>query len=524
MSAVHSPLIDMFEGHARTRPNHDAVVMPDGRLTFGELLEEIVTAAQRLRAAGVGPGDRVGLFQRHASLPYLTSALGAMWLGAVCVPINARNKRRELCHVIEHAGIRLILAEEELMGIVAAADPSGSARVVRLGGAPTFEQGAEGVPRDAIQALSDACAGDTLSLLLYTSGTTASPKGCLHTHATLMAQATNCSTRIGLTPEDVFWTPLPLFHVGGWQSFLSTMRRGTTWVHVGMFDADLALRQLEDERCTVAMPAFEVIWMAVLNHPRFAAAKLESLKLVMNVGVTERLELMQAALPHVVQVSMMGMTENAGSLCMGSATDSLESRIHTTGRPLDGTEIRVIDPDTGEDLPRDHPGELVFRGESRFVGYFADPEATARAIDHDGWFHTGDYVIQHGDGTVTFINRIKDMLKVGGENVAAAEIEGYLITHPAVAMAAVVAAPDARYGEVAAAFIQLHPDAELDEQEIIDFCIGQVATYKVPRYVRVVAEFPMTPTAKIQKYVLRDQIAAELAAIGIAQAPKLSTR
>ncbi len=244
----------------------------------------------------------------------------------------------------------------------------------------------------------------------------------------------------------------------------------------------------------------------------------------MNVGVPERMERMQQMLPQAVQVSMVGMTESAGSICIGSTKDSLYSRTHTSGRPLRGMEVRVSDPVTGEECPRGTPGELLFRGVTRFIEYYRDPAITAKVIDENGWAHTGDLVRQEEDETVAFMSRLKDMLKVGGENASAAEIEGYLITHPGVAVAAVVAAPDARYGEVPAAFVQKAPGSEVTEEELIAYCIGNIATYKVPRYVRFVDEYPVAASAKIQKFVLREQIESELRERGITEAPKLVSR
>ena len=184
----------------------------------------------------------------------------------------------------------------------------------------------------------------------------------------------------------------------------------------------------------------------------------------------------------------------------------------------------MIDPETGEERPPGEPGEMLFRGVTEFAGYYRDPETTASVVDEDGWVRTGDLVRREDDGTIAFVSRLKDMLKVGGENVSAAEIEGYLITHPDVSVAAVVGAPDARYGEVPAAFVQLQPGARIEEQELIEYCVGQIATFKVPRYIRFLDEFPATATAKIQKFVLRGQIESELKERGISEAPKLATR
>ena len=270
---------------------------------------------------------------------------------------------------------------------------------------------------------------------------------------------------------------------------------------------------LERERCTVAFPAFETIWLAVQNEPGFADADLSALRLVIAVGSPGTLRISQERLPSVPQVSSFGSTECGGFVSIGRPTDPLETRLTTNGSAFPGSELRVVDPDTGEDLPPNTPGEILMRGPARFVRYHEEPELTAQTIDPEGWFHSGDLGRMDEEGRLSFVGRIKDMLKVGGENVAAAEIETYLLGHPACEIVQVVGAPDARYVEVAAAFVQLTPGQTATEEELIDFCLGSIATFKVPRYVRFVDEWPMSGT-KIQKFQLRERIAAELAAGG----------
>jgi fatty-acyl-CoA synthase len=231
---------------------------------------------------------------------------------------------------------------------------------------------------------------------------------------------------------------------------------------------------------------------------------------------------MQERFPVVPQISAFGGTEHGGFVSLGRVDDPLEARLNTSGRPFARTEVRIVDSETGEVTPTGAAGELLVRGPSRFVGYHNEPELTAAAIDDDGWYHSGDLGRLDEDGRVSFVGRLKDMLKVGGENVAAAEIETFLLTHPAVEIVQVVSAPDARYTEVAAAFVQLRAGQEATEEELIDFCRGRIATFKVPRYVRFVGEWPMSGT-KIQKFRLREQIAAELEEAGITEAPRITS-
>lgn len=234
---------------------------------------------------------------------------------------------------------------------------------------------------------------------------------------------------------------------------------------------------------------------------------------------------MPSRLPDAVHVSCVAMTASSASLTRNRLDDPPEARATTGGHPMPGMQCRVVDPQTGADVGPDTPGRLLFRGPNAFDGYFRDPERTAEVFDSEGWFHSGDLVVADHQGRLTFLPRLKDVLKVGGENVAAA-VEGYLLNHPAVDIVAVVGAPDAYYVEVPAAFVQLKPGASATEQELIEFCLGRIATYRVPRDVRFIAERgerPMSGT-KIKKYVLRERIAGELDAARISEAPRFPSR
>jgi fatty-acyl-CoA synthase len=504
-------VLELLDDRAAATPDAPAASFPAGEHTYAELAASTVRSARRLLATGVKPGDRVGVLLRDGSEPYVSLALGAMRIGAIVVAVNARNKVRELEYVVRHSGMRVLITEPAFVDLLAQA--GAACRIVVLGQDALPE--ADSLPEAGVQR-------STHALLLYTSGTTANPKGCLLTHQSLLAVGENCAERLDVTSADRFWTPLPLFHVGGWQAFMTMLSRGGCFSHAGSFEATAALDQLEREKVTMAFPAFELIWTAILDHPRFPEADLGALRIVQNVGVPERLQSMQTRLPHATQLSCFGSTESGGSICLGSPSDSLHSRTHTSGRPMPGVELRVVDAG-GNELGPGEPGELQHRAVSQFDGYYNDPAATAAAVDADGWFRTGDRMCWEADGSIRFIGRLKDMLKVGGENVSAADIEDYLLTHPAVSVASVVGAPDSRYGEVPAAFVRLKEGEEASEAELIEYCVGQIAGYKVPRYVRVIDAFPVTPTAKIQKFVLRDRIAAELRERGITEAPRFAS-
>jgi fatty-acyl-CoA synthase len=404
--------------------------------------------------------------------------------------------------------------------------------VIDLGGAgrpgfldrAAFEAGAEPVALQEIRVLQERVRLRDIALLMYTSGTTSNPKGCLLTHEALVRHGRNVAlNRFWLTADDRFWDPLPLFHIGGLVPMFGCFSVGATYYHAGHFDATQSLDTLERERITVAYPAFETIWLGVLNHPRFREADLTALRLIQNIAVPERLVQMQKLLPDAIEVSSFGSTESSSNLTLTLPDDDYDARMHTLGRPLPGLEIRIADQVSGDECAVGEVGELLFRGYSLFEGYYKEPELTATAIDAAGWFHSGDLARLDEHGRLIYAGRLKDMLKVGGENVSAVEVESFLASHEAIDIVNVVGAPDARYSEVPAAFVQLKPGATLEEHELIAFCAGKIATYKIPRYVRVVDEWPMSGT-KIQKFVLRERIAAELAELGISEAPKLESR
>ncbi|TCK22407.1 AMP-binding protein [Pseudonocardia endophytica] len=529
-------LLDLLERRAADAPDQ-GVVFPDGRLSWPAMADEARRLSGALWAAGIRPGDAVGLLVPDG-LDSATWWLAAARIGAVTVPVNVRLRAGELAYQIDDADVRLLLTTsafgDRLTDALPGLDAATPGRlalpgtpslrsVVALDGAtpPGFLPGLAGGDPDPADAARAAVRPDDVILNLYTSGTTSRPRGCLHDHASLVAEGTAVAERLGLRPDDRFWTPLPMFHCGGFDVAVAAMAGRCGMVHSGPFEPGTALRQLETERCTVGFPAFETIWLPVLEHPDFSTTDLSALRVVANIGAPERMRSMQARLPHAVQVSCLGMTESFGFCCLGAPDDPAETRATTSGFPLAHMEAEVVDPVTGEPVPPGTPGELRFRGASRIVRYHRDPELTAARIDDDGWFSSGDLVVADADGRLSFRSRLKDMFKVGGENVAAAEVEGFLSEHPAVGIVQVVGVPDARYGEVAAAFVQLRAGAAATEEELVAHCLGRIATFKVPRYVRFVDEWPMSGT-KVQKFRLRDALTAELAEAGITEAPRLA--
>jgi fatty-acyl-CoA synthase len=549
-SFIEATTVGDLVDRAAVESGGDAVVFPHERVTFPELAELTDRVARSLRALGVGPGDKVGILMPN-QLDFVAALVGASKLGAVPVPINGRFKEHELSHVIAHADISVLLSAAgpedavdfpELLGRVFPDAEGQAPERLHLDSAPllrtlvhmngerpgfltrvAFEAAAAAVTEDEIRTLQSRVRVRDIAMLMYTSGTTAKPKGCLLTHEAVVRHGANVQrTKFLMTSEDRFWDPLPMFHIGGIVPMLGCLGLRATFVHAGHFDALVSLHQLEDERCTVAYPAFDLIWLAILDHPRYSEFDLSRLRVVQSITTPERMRDLQRRMPWAAFVTSFGATECASNLTLGAADDNEEIRTSTLGTVLPGMELKIVDPETGAEREPNEVGELCLRGYARFEAYFKDPEQTALTIDAEGWFHTGDLGSLDEGGYLRYAGRLKDMLKVGGENVAAIEIEDYLVRHPAVNIAQVVAAPDARYDEVPAAFIQLAPGQTATEEELIEFCIGRIATFKVPRYVRFVTEWPMSGT-KIQKFVLSEQIAGELDELGIREAPKLTT-
>ncbi|MCR5879561.1 fatty acid--CoA ligase family protein [Phenylobacterium sp. J367] len=345
---------------------------------------------------------------------------------------------------------------------------------------------------------------------MYTSGTTAKPKGCIIPHRALYANAEAIADRFALGPDDVWWCPLPMFHIGGLLFLLMMLQRGGFYVGMSYFDPDTAFDQIEETAPTVLYPLFPTITLALTEHPRFKGLALPRLRYVFDVAPEDVQRKIQAAFPQVPLLSAFGMTETSGTVAYTLPTHSETARLTSCGTALTGWEVKVLDPETRAILAAGEKGELAVRGVGLFKGYFNDPVHTAKSFTADGYFMTGDSGMLDAEGLVYFFGRLKDQLKVGGENVSALEVESVLASHPAINLAQVVGAPDDKYGEVVAAFIELKPGQTLTADEAIAYCRERIARFKVPRHVRFVREWPMSAT-KIQKFRLKAELERELA-------------
>ncbi|MBV8221476.1 MAG: AMP-binding protein [Solirubrobacterales bacterium] len=530
---------DLLTRAAERDPGGEALVFPYARLTYSELEERAFAFARSLLALGVRPGSRVGILM-HNCPEFVELLFATSLLGAVMVPINARFAPRELGYVVENSDLEVLFTTDavvehvDYVSRIHAALPSTASlppserldlaeapnlRAIVLFGdrrppgmlrAGEFTALATEHSEDAVLRCHARTSVRSVALMMYTSGTTAMPKGCLLSHEALVRTGVVAGrTKFRVTPSDRFWDPLPMFHMSFFLPMVAVFDAGAAFLSMTHFDADAALRMLDEERATISFATFPAITQALLNHPAYHADRWRGIRIVNNVAPPDTLREMQARMPHSVQISAYGLTECGGVVALGDPEDTLEQRCGTCGIPFDGIELEVRDLETGARVAAGVPGEIVVRGYSVFDGYHKDPVRTAEALDPDGWFRTGDIGTLTPEGRISYLGRTKDMLKVGGENVAAIEIESYLSTHPAVSIVAVVGVPDPKYMEVAAAFVELRPGVECSAEELIEFCRRGLARFKVPRHVRFVEEWPMSAT-KIQKFRLAEQLRAEL--------------
>jgi fatty-acyl-CoA synthase len=337
------------------------------------------------------------------------------------------------------------------------------------------------------------------------------PKGCIHTHEALVRNGiVTGRSRFLLTDQDRFWDPLPMFHVAFLAPMIACIDAGAHLMSMAHFDAEPALELLEREEATWVFASFLPIAQGLLDAPSFGTRDLSKVRMTMCVGTSAALRRFQAGFPGAQLLSTYGSTETGGVITYHEPDATAEQRVTTCGTAFRGVQLAIKDPTSDERLAANELGEILVRGYSVLDGYLNDEAATAAAIDAGGWLHTGDLGLLDERGHLHFRGRLKDMLKVGGENVSPAEVEALLTEHPSVIAAQIVAAPDARLDEVVAAFVELAAGTSVDEDELIAFCTGKIASYKIPRYVRFVTEWPMSAT-KVRKQDLRDRIARELA-------------
>lgn len=532
-----SPLADLLIRSAARYPDRQALVMPDLTLTYAELRDASIEIARGIMGLGLRQRAHVGILANN-SRELVTALFGAALANCVAVPLNARHKSRELGFIIENADLALILTtaadtrfvdfrtvlSEALpsLGASASSAPLALAEAPLLRGVVVLEgeapagfltradlaQAAQSVPISAVDAARRAtCLRDT-ALIIYTSGTTANPKGCLLAHeAVTRGPVERASSRFRAREHDVTWGGGPLFHIGSLAPFIAVIGTGGTYVTDVFFDAGRALELMERENVSVAWPWFPAILQPLLDHPAFDPARLAALRKVLLIAPPALVNRIQHTFPEAEFMQACGMTETAGIFALCAPDETPEQRAVSQGKPVPGIAVKIIELESGAEAEPDVVGEILVRGYCVMDGYYRSPEKTAEALDSEGWLHTGDLYARAADGQLTFHGRAKDMLKVGGENVAAIEVEAYLCSHPAVKLAEVVGRPDPRLDEVPVAFIELRPGQSATEEELIGFCQGRIASYKVPRAVFFVndGDWPMSAT-KVDKRALRAKL------------------
>ncbi|RZF63657.1 AMP-dependent synthetase [Sphingomonas populi] len=526
---------DLLLKAADRDPEATAVVFGDARRSYAELVKGATDIARGLKALGVKRGDHVGLLLPNG-LDFIDAFFAVALCGAVAVLINARYRPSELAYVTRNADVVTIVTTgavadaldfsqrltEAFPVIADAADPLALAidgvpflrNIVLLGSdlapgcidAAQFRALAEQVPETAIDDARAAVRIRDVGMILYTSGTSSNPKGCLITHEAMVRNSINLGReRWQYRQGERVWSPLPLFHVAALSALLSSIDAGGTFIGHERFDPGESLRAIERERATIVFLPFVTFLQAMLHHPDFSTTDLSSVRVMNSCFAAMPASVGTAfaqAMPGTMQVGTFGMSEACGVVATGGPGMDPALGFSRLGHPLAGIELRIVDRETGADLPTGEQGEVLIRGYSLFEGYYKDPDKTAEALDGDGWYHSGDIGSLEANGHIMFHGRMKDMLKVGGENVAAAEVEAVLARYPGVQLAQVVGIPDARLSEVPAAFIGLVEGAEVSADDLIAYCRKEIASFKVPRVVRFVEEWPMS-ASKVQKFRLR---------------------
>jgi len=523
------PLLDetigaTLERVAALRPDHDALVsVHQGlRYTYAEFDAAVDRLARGMIAEGLAVGDRIGIWSPNYAEWVLVQFATAK-IGVILVNINPAYRTNELAYALNQSGCRWLIAApsfktSDYVAMVDEVRPEVAAleRAIYFW-TPEWDAlvaAGDTVDQQVLRTRSAGLRADDPINIQYTSGTTGFPKGATLTHRNILNNGYFVGAGCGYTEADRVCIPVPFYHCFGMvMGNLGCVTHGATMVIPGdAFDADAVLRAVEAERCT-SLYGVPTMFIAELAHPDFERFDLSSLRTGIMAGSPCPVEVMKQCVErmHMDEVTICyGMTETSPVSTQTLLDDDLDRRTATVGRVHPHVEIKIVDPETGDTVPRGVAGEFCTRGYSVMQAYWNDPDRTRDAVDADGFMHTGDLATMDADGYVNIVGRIKDMIIRGGENVYPREIEEFLYTHPAVADVQVIGVPDVRFGEEVMAWITTKDGMSATEDEIKDFCRGKIAHYKVPRYVKFVEEFPMTVTGKIQKFLMREQAKAEL--------------
>ena len=507
-----------FERTASTYPDVEALVDVAGnrRWTYAELNAEIDCIARALMASGIAQGERVGIWAPNCAewtiLQYATAKVGA-----ILVAINPAYRTHELAYALRHSGTRLLVSAtlfktsdyRSMVGEVRSEVPD-LTEVVFLGTDDweRLRHRADRISADELRARMATLRSTDPINIQYTSGTTGSPKGATLSHRNILNNGYFVTELIKLGAGERLCIPVPFYHCFGMvMGNLGCTSHGATMViPAAGFDPAATLDAIETERCT-AVYGVPTMFIAMLGQQGLGDRDLSSLRTGIMAGATCPMELMKRCINELQMVEVAiayGMTETSPVSCQTLIDDDLERRTATVGRVHPHVEVKIVDPDTGETVKRGEPGEFCTRGYSVMLGYWHDDERSRDAVDDDGWMHTGDLAVMRGDGYCMIVGRIKDMVIRGGENVYPREVEEFLHTHPDVDDVQVIGVPDDKYGEEICAWIKMRPGrGPLDADAVRAFSYGKLAHYKIPRFVHIVDEFPMTVTGKVRKIDMR---------------------
>ena len=517
---------------ARQFPAREALYFGGRRWTFGQFQEDVERAAKGLIDLGVAPGEKVSLWMPNCP-EWLHIFYAVAQIGAVLVPINTRLRTADLQYVLQQSDTATLILKDrsgpvdylamvgEVCPEILHRDPESLPgesfpelkRVVVLGddqrrGTWSWAEvlsAAARVPQKVLQERRSAVDPDDTVLLMYTSGTTGFPKGVMHNH-NILRITTDSINRMGMTPSDAVLMYLPLFHAFGlYEGALMCVQAGARMVLTETFEAGEALRFIEQERVTM-LHGFDTHFYDLTSHTDCQGTDRNSLRtglfasgMASSVPVARRAQ--ELLCPTITG---WGMTEVGVGVSMSFLDTPVEDRCAGSGYPLPGYDFKVIDPETGESLPAGAMGELCTRGYAVMQGYYKKPLETAETVDPEGWLHTGDVATIREDGCMRFFGRYKDILKVGGENVDPIEVEAFLIAHPAVGKVQVVGVPDPRLSEVPCACVVLEDGWQLSQVDLDQFCRGKLASFKIPRHLLLLDDYPMTSSGKVQKFRLRE--------------------
>jgi acyl-CoA synthetase (AMP-forming)/AMP-acid ligase II len=509
----------MLRDAARRFGNADAIVDGERRVSYTDLASRAADVARALMASGIAPGERIAVWAPN-SLEWIVAALGVTTAGAVLVPVNTRFKGAEAAYVLARSDAHVLFTVRgfldtdypALLAGSGVALPSLEHIVVMSGdtgdGALRFDDFVE-LGRSIGEAELDervaALSAESPSDVVFTSGTTGSPKGVVMTHGQTLRAYLDWCDFADLRSGDRYLIVNPFFHIFGYKAgCLASLMRGATIFPLAVFDPEVVCQIVERERITV-FPGAPTLYQSLLEHPGRDAHDLSTLRVAVTGAADIPVELIRRVreeLPFERILTGYGLTE-AGTVTGSRPDDDFEHIASTVGVPWVGFEVRLVDTD-GSDVAADEPGEVIVRGPTVMRGYLDDPEATAAAIDGDGYLHTGDLGTFDADGYLRIVGRIKDMFIVGGFNAYPAEIENLLLRNPRIAQAAVIGIPDTRLGEVGMAFVVLTPEGPpVDASAIIEWARDEMANFKVPRRVEFLDELPLNATGKVMKDELR---------------------